>query len=124
MKYIKKFESYYKDVFYKINREIPKFEISLRKIGLPQYRIDAYTPVNLNTDNKYSDSFCRFPYVYISVAYDGDGDYSFSGFMQGDDAGKNYYENIKSYEYGGEVEVTPEEIEKFKLEHEANKYNL
>jgi hypothetical protein len=124
MKYIKTYEAKKKtlheewnetpkNIYWKVRTDTPYFEISLIKMGMTKDEQKEYLDPNFR---KY---FNKFKYLYFALCFEG--------------IGSNYYHDVdnsifhkNNYEYSGEIEkeITEEEIEEWKLQNDATKYNL
>jgi hypothetical protein len=100
MKYIKTFEHHIDWYYYRVSTNPSKLRLSLKKIGMPDYKIEEWIT------KKYG-SACDFVNIYIRGNDSGD-----KTFMW---ASKNHIDN--DYKYMGEIKVEDYEIE-------AEKYNL
>ena len=98
--------------FWKVRTDTPYFEISLEKIGMTKDEQEEYE--NLVISERY---FNNRKYFYIGLKCEGIGSNYYYGFEKSD---------FKNYIYSGEIEkeITSEDIEKWKLKNDVNKYNL
>ena len=117
MKYIKTYEKYEKpkNTYWKIRTDIPYFEISLDRIGMVEDEETTY--IRMRNEKHLINK----KYIYIGLNYDIN--------TTGTIGSEFYWANdtnpfVNDYEYDGEIEITPEEIEEWHLKNDANKYNL
>jgi hypothetical protein len=137
MKYLKKFEGkyYYKatgDNEYTIKTIEGKYfwtvkndenwRASLRKIGIPMNVIENYyANVFRNLDDFRIIPFNQEDYIEVGISENPEINKKiYSNDVRSD--GVHYRE--LGYKYMGEVELTPEDIENYEIEQNANKYNL
>jgi len=115
MKHLKYFETTHKDMYYrywKIPTTEPYLTISLNKI--PNCKInkqDVYRRIN-SDDALYNDN-------YIYIIQDTSSDNNNLSWYWSDDNSK-----VKYFKYMGEITITDDDIKKYNLENDTNKYNL
>ena len=118
MKYIKTFDSIQpnaKQTYWKIRADSPYLETSLYKLNLPDKQIKYILNNEVISSGKYEYIYIPDANINLNVWNSwGSHDYN---------ENKNGYQwyDDKEYIYLGELEVTPEDIELFKL---VNKYNI
>jgi len=118
MKYIKKFEgSNEKGKFWKINTDEPYFEISLHKLGF-----DDSIKETIYSMNNYHIKNSGLVYIYIIDTNTSWMGISVTWSQVSDFRKDTAIEN--GNEYMGEVDITEEDIKKWKLIKTAEKFNL
>ncbi len=110
MKYIKTFESVNKK-FWKVRTFEPYFTISLQKLGLTDDDIQTfYNEMNQNHIKQHS-----FIYVFYHIKPGREiGDWVYSTDFLNDD----------NFSFMGGVDITKEDIDKYNIKKDANKFNL
>jgi hypothetical protein len=110
MKYIKQYESEpTNNKFWKVSTNMPNFEICLYKIGMPEKKIiDFLKPDNYNDAHKQKN-------VYVAVEYYPS---ALNGIWTWDE---NAYGMAN---FMGKVKVTEDDIQRWNLKNNQNKYNL
>lgn len=113
MKYLKTYEENIllssNNKCWKVKTSIPFFEISLRKIGMPEKKIVDFMKLETCNDVR------RYDYVYVGIEHYPS---SLNGVWTWDE------DDFNGCEYMGNVIVTPDDIEKWKINNDANKFNL
>jgi len=113
MKYIKKFEGIIdpnidrSQKFWLVRTDSPYFEISLNKMNKSDDEIQRFL------NNQYRKDNAK---LYIPIN-------DYEGSWNSERTGKNSYTQ-DGFEYQGEMEVTPEEIEEWNMKNSIKKYNL
>ena len=127
MRYIKSYEKLFNSTgkYWRINIEEPYIYVVMDKLKVPiKSQLNVKTALeNLfnNTDITLNTSVDK-DYILISHRKDPDGNEAW-GWWYDSISSIEMIENL-NYEYSGEVEITQEEIEKWTLNHESEKYNL
>ena len=115
MKYIKTYEKNKSlERYWKVRMGVPYFEISLEKIGVPYSRF-AYLNYGSKDFQKGYDVNGRTKHILILIDNESSSGWGWNLVEDGVD---------KDQIYMGEVEVTEEDIEMWKLKNDANKYNV
>ena len=122
MKYIKKFENNTDKDLWLIRTDEPYLEISIDKLNLPQKQKD-YLLNNqyIKGEKKYYNDDNKL--IKIKKIYVIDANKDIEHYYLWDPQNEEEI-GLKDYIYRGEVEVTPEDIENWKIKNTANKYNL
>jgi hypothetical protein len=119
MKYIKKFENLNDtQIFYLIETKMPNFEIALNKIKMSEkWKKHCLTNVYSFIEYYGYDKIL----LIVSIGKDIYDTLNYS-YMPYSEKNMSYYNKL--CKYMGEVEITPEDIEKYELEKKSEKYNL
>jgi hypothetical protein len=126
MKYIKLFEDQpaqkaFDKKYWLVKTAKPYFEISLRKIGMPEREIERFK--SRVKDNGYISKYSNMYITSVSY-YNSDG--AIKQIWQLQFFKANYKAQLERdfYEFKGKVNITPDEIEEWNMKNIANKYNL
>jgi hypothetical protein len=101
--------------FWLVKTTQPYLEISCKKIDAPFEDFEFIIGLKV-AHQEYRDL------EYINIVTDYENKWGYNGWAWSSDT--SMFKNDKRYIYMGEVEVTDKDIEQWKLEREANKYNL
>lgn len=119
MKYLKKFESMalIKKIWV-VKTSTPEFEISLDKIGIPE---DNQEIILFNVKYKMKQNRSKMKnaeYVIISYSPSHHTQFGWNNIEEKLFYIRNGYVKMK------DIEITPKDIEQWKIENDANKFNL
>lgn len=125
MKYIKNFENSIENtdkMFYKVNIPITEIKLNALLWKLGQNPEDNKSYVKSVVSGEIFTGIDSFDYFYLSIN-EKEVKLLRLSWMRGDENGFNYYVS-RNYKYGGEIEVTDEDIENYNISLNIKKYNL
>ena len=116
MKYIKKFENvdFKNDVYWIVNPKY-RFDVIMYKMNMSEENIDIFN--KLLSDDKFD--FNKSNKICI-VYHEGNNWFSWDEYNK---ESLDWFKRHR-YKYMGDLNVTPEEIEKYEIEKQTRKYNL